>query len=129
MDITTILFYVFSGILLVSSFRVITARSTVHELSIRTNAGEELHFSMRDAHVEVREGHDVSVLASPSRAGAQSEGLWSLERDGWKARTQTRLEMQPDGEAFTVIAELNAFEGEEPFFARRWERRIPRKLL
>jgi NADH-quinone oxidoreductase subunit J len=30
MDITTILFYVFSGILLVSSFRVITARSTVH---------------------------------------------------------------------------------------------------
>lgn len=30
MDITTILFYVFSGILLVSSFRVITARNTVH---------------------------------------------------------------------------------------------------
>jgi NADH-quinone oxidoreductase subunit J len=30
MDTTTILFYVFSGILLVSSFRVITARSTVH---------------------------------------------------------------------------------------------------
>ncbi|MFN3861076.1 MAG: NADH-quinone oxidoreductase subunit J [Roseateles sp.] len=30
MDTTTILFYVFSSILLVSSFRVITARSTVH---------------------------------------------------------------------------------------------------
>ncbi|PTT77073.1 NADH-quinone oxidoreductase subunit J [Pelomonas sp. HMWF004] len=30
MDTTTLLFYVFSGILLVSSFRVITARSTVH---------------------------------------------------------------------------------------------------
>ena len=30
MDITTILFYVFSGILLVSSFRVITARNPVH---------------------------------------------------------------------------------------------------
>ncbi|HXV25058.1 MAG TPA: CocE/NonD family hydrolase [Alphaproteobacteria bacterium] len=93
-----------------------------------------VHREFRLPHIDLgvrRQGDEQFLIHAedPSRAGAQSEGLWSLERDGWKARTQTRLEMQPDGEAFTVIAELNAFEGEEPFFARRWERRIPRKLL
>jgi hypothetical protein len=39
-----------------------------------------LHFTMRNAQVEVREGHDVSVLASPSRAVGRvvnrSTGYW-----------------------------------------------------
>jgi hypothetical protein len=37
--------------------------------------------------------------------------------------------MSADAEAFTVAAELDAFEGDEPIVTRRWERRIPRKLL
>ena len=62
-------------------------------------------------------------------AGAESSGEWSLERGAWRVRTETRLRMSADAEAFTVAAELDAFEGDEPIVTRRWERRIPRKLL
>jgi putative CocE/NonD family hydrolase len=93
-----------------------------------------VHREFRLPHINLgvrRQGDEQFQIHSkdPMCAGAQSEGIWSLEREGWTVRTETRLDMQADGEAFTVTAELDAFEGEEPFFTRRWERRIPRKLL
>ena len=93
-----------------------------------------VHREFRLPHINLgvrRQGDEQFQIHSkdPMCAGAQSEGIWSLEREGWTVRTETRLGMQADGEAFTVTAELDAFEGEEPFFTRRWERRIPRKLL
>jgi uncharacterized protein len=93
-----------------------------------------MHREFRLPHIDLRvrrQGDERFLIHAedPLLAGAESSGEWSLERGAWRVRTETRLRMSADAEAFTVAAELDAFEGDEPIVTRRWERRIPRKLL
>jgi hypothetical protein len=49
-----------------------------------------------------------------------------FHRDDWRIRTRTRTLLRSDAQAFYVVAELDAWEGEDRVFSRNWQQRIPR---
>ncbi len=64
-------------------------------------------------------------------ASVRGEAEWAAEmrRGDWAIRTTTRTALTADSEAFYIDAELVAYEGEKEVFRRKWERRIPRRLV
>lgn len=50
-----------------------------------------------------------------------------LARGSWGVETRTRLTATRD--TFELVATLEAFEGDTPVHAQRWERSIPRDLV
>ena len=62
-----------------------------------------------------------------ARAEVRHETL--LRRDGWEVKVETRTELTSDAEEFFLRAELRAWEGAELGFERKWDERIPRRLV
>jgi hypothetical protein len=62
---------------------------------------------------------------------ARAEVAWTvrLVRGDWRVETRTRTELTATRDTFEVVATLEAFEGETPVHAERWERSIPRDLV
>ncbi len=62
---------------------------------------------------------------------ARAEVTWTvrLARGDWRVETRTRTELTATRDAFVVVATLEAFEGDAPVHAQRWERSIPRDLV
>jgi hypothetical protein len=62
---------------------------------------------------------------------AQTEFTQSavLRRDGWSVRVDCRTRLTASAQAFQFTGDLEAFENDTPFAARRWTVSIPRKLL
>jgi uncharacterized protein len=52
-----------------------------------------------------------------------------LRRDGWSVRVDCRTRLTATAQAFQFTGDLEAFENDAPFAARRWTLSIPRKLL
>ena len=61
----------------------------------------------------------------------RGEAIWerSLERGEWKIRTRTRTVLTCTREHFHVVAELDAYEGEQRVFCESWDAWIPRDLV
>jgi hypothetical protein len=62
----------------------------------------------------------------PLSASAEVLHDTSARRGDWSVRVRTRMELTSTADEFLLTAEVNAEEGERPFFQRRFERRIPR---
>lgn len=62
---------------------------------------------------------------------AQTEMAQStvLRRDGWSIRIDCRTRLTATAEAFQFSADIDAFEGGEPFASRHWVMAIPRDCL
>ncbi|MGH6898649.1 MAG: CocE/NonD family hydrolase [Geminicoccaceae bacterium] len=53
----------------------------------------------------------------------------TMRRKDWAVRIESRTRLIATREAFQFSADLEAFEGDEPFGQRRWQLTIPRQLV
>jgi hypothetical protein len=67
--------------------------------------------------------------ADPERAQAEVFQKTWFRRGAWMTRIETRTRFFSSAEDFVLEAELAAYEGDEPFFSRAWNRRVKRNLL
>ncbi len=83
-----------------------------------SDTGDEVVWDDRDL-LTITEGRPLS-------ATVRCERRFDVGRDDWHARIQTVSTMTADANAFRVVDELEAFEGDERVFTRRWDRTFPR---
>ncbi len=78
-----------------------------------------------------REGGETYELVAgqPLSARSVAWGEWSMERGDWQPRTKSSVTITATAKTFEVEAELNAFEGDQPFADRHFSRSIRRKLV
>jgi len=75
-----------------------------------------------DRHFTIEETNPLSAAFEIRQATLFRRGPWSV-------RVDTRARMTSTKEAFRIVAELKASEGNEVVFSRQWDRKIPRKLV
>ena len=75
---------------------------------------EETYFSVADDFDSIR---------------AEVRATRGLRRDGWNPRIAMRTELTSSRTHFRLIAELDAYEGDQRVFSRNWDRRIPRRRV
>src|ERR1043166_5920268 len=66
---------------------------------------------------------------NPLSAEAEVVQKTLFRRGTWRTRVETRTRLTSTEDQFLLQAEIKAHEGEQEFFARRWERRVKRDLL
>jgi hypothetical protein len=64
----------------------------------------------------------------PGHAFVDASATYELRFPEATVRTSSRLRIESDAEAYRVQVEIDAGEGGEVRWSRRWERRIPRNL-
>jgi hypothetical protein len=64
----------------------------------------------------------------PGRAFVDAGATYELAFPEATVRTESRLRIDSDAEAYDVTIEIDAREGGEPFWSGRWHRRIARDL-
>jgi putative CocE/NonD family hydrolase len=62
---------------------------------------------------------------------ASMEGHWTqtLSREGWAVRTEARARLTADRENFHLQGRLEAYDGDELFHEKTWEKTIKRRFL
>jgi predicted acyl esterase len=77
--------------------------------------------------VDAQGGERLS-LRHDDPLSARAETSWTVlhERGSWRVRTESRMTLGADREAFHFGASVIAYEGEQEVFRRVWDRRIPR---
>jgi hypothetical protein len=65
----------------------------------------------------------------PGSAKAEVIQKTCFRRGSWNIRVETRISFSSSPDDFMLEAELTAYEGDEQFFSRTWERRVKRELL
>ena len=65
----------------------------------------------------------------PLSATAEVVQKTLFRRGAWMTRVETRTRLTATEDHFLLWAEVKAYEDEESFFARTWERRVKRDLL
>jgi hypothetical protein len=84
--------------------------------------------------IDLEIGHTMLKRFRISEAdpdGAQAEVIlktW-FRRDPWKTRIETHTRFSSTADDFVLQGELAAYEGDEIFFTRAWNRRVKRRLL
>ena len=70
-------------------------------------------------------------IAADDPLSARLETHWSetLERGGWRVRTETHTVMWADGESFHIRAELEAYENGERVYRKTWETSVSRDCV
>jgi putative CocE/NonD family hydrolase len=64
----------------------------------------------------------------PGRAFVDSGASYELRFPEATVRTESRMRIDSDAESYRVRVEVEAGEGDQTTWSRRWERRIPRRL-
>jgi hypothetical protein len=64
----------------------------------------------------------------PGRAFVDSRATYVLRYPEATVRTESRMRIDSDADAYHVRIEIDVSEGDEPRWSRRWERRIVRNL-
>jgi putative CocE/NonD family hydrolase len=85
-----------------------------------------------EADLEVFEsGVDTYSIVEGNPLSAQVRCDWTigLARGDWRVRVVTSSVMTSDAESFLLTDSLDAYEGEERVFAKRWSERIPRDCV
>ncbi|HXV61039.1 MAG TPA: CocE/NonD family hydrolase [Vicinamibacteria bacterium] len=82
----------------------------------------------------VEHGHSIIerfriVDGDPLSAAAEVSHHAVLRREDWNIRVETRHRLTSDERHFFVEAEIEALEDERQMFARKWKRKIQRKLV
>lgn len=62
----------------------------------------------------------------PEKAASEAHRLAGFEREGWSARVESRSRVTFAGDAYRFEAMLEAFDGEERIFERKWDETVPR---
>ncbi|MEQ8698123.1 MAG: hypothetical protein RLT05_16410, partial [Bauldia litoralis] len=83
--------------------------------------GLDLGYTMMKRY-RIREGDPLSAETEFNQRAL-------FRRDGWEVRIEMRARLAAESDAFRFSADLEAFEGGEPFAKRDWNLRIPRRLL
>ena len=65
----------------------------------------------------------------PLSAAAEVAQKTLFRRCAWNSRVEMRTRMTSTEDHFLLEAELKAYDNEEEFFARNWQRRVKRDLL
>ncbi len=73
-------------------------------------------------------GRETYTIKADDPLSARMETHWTetLEREGWRVRTETRSVMWADAENFHIRAELDAYENGERVYHKTWETSVPR---
>ncbi len=69
------------------------------------------------------------VEGDPLSAQVRCDWTIGLARADWRVRIETSSLMTSDAESFLLTDSLDAYEGEERVFAKRWSKRIPRDCV
>ncbi len=65
----------------------------------------------------------------PLSASIEMRRSDTIVRDGWRVRIDSTTTMSCTRDSFLLHATLDAWEGDEPVFSKRWDRTIPRDLV
>jgi uncharacterized protein len=65
----------------------------------------------------------------PLSAVADLRRTWTMSRDAWQIRIETRMRLSCTRDVFLLQASLRAWEGANEVCHREWDRSIPRDLL
>jgi diphthamide biosynthesis methyltransferase len=73
-------------------------------------------------------GEDVHTIreGDPLAATTETRRTVAYERDGWSVRIATSMRLTATATAFRLVADLDAYEGDERVFHRSWDVAIPR---
>ena len=98
----------------------------------RNESGEVRVYRLDAIGLEI--GHGITerfTIKDGDPNSAHAEVLHSTvsRRDGWSVRVETRTCLTSTDSEYRLEASLDAYEGEERVFARRWDRRVPRDLM
>jgi hypothetical protein len=79
-------------------------------------------------------GHGITerfTIADDDPNSARAEILHSTVtgRDGWSVRVETRACLTSTDFEYRLEASLDAYEGDDRVFTRRWDRRVQRDLM
>jgi len=112
------------------------ARTLSHDL-----ATGEVTVTMRDDEGLVRlDGIDLVIGSSRHHEfrvrdgdplSTRMETRWTkdMRRGDWRIHTATRIVMTSTAHAFRLVAELDAYEGDQRVYSRNWDQSIPRDLV
>ena len=68
-----------------------------------------------------------SIQADDPLSAEQAIDLHTtMGREGWRIRTRATTVIRCTADAFLLEAQLQAWDGDEPIFERRWDHRVPR---
>ncbi len=65
----------------------------------------------------------------PSTAMIEQECMFATGRGDWRPRVESVARVTMTKNDFMLSGEMNAFNGEEKIFTRKWDRKIPRNLV
>jgi len=98
-----------------------------HTLHVVDDSGIE-HISDADIEYERKTEEWYSSVADDFESiSAEVRSVRGLRRGAWRPRVLTRTRLTCTEGHFRLIAELDAFEGEQRICSRNWDRRIPRR--
>ncbi|MDH3689111.1 MAG: CocE/NonD family hydrolase [Gammaproteobacteria bacterium] len=89
-------------------------------------------FRIDETKLEVdAKGEEIHYITENDPLSAAGEAHWRFEhrRGDWQIAVEATTRLTATDEHFTVTAELEAFEGEQPFYERSLNCKIPRRLL
>ncbi len=89
-----------------------------------------LHFPEHGLTVDAH-GTERLTIRRGAPLSARCDTSWTTvhERGDWRARTETRMTLTGDVEAFRLVAEAEAYVGDHLIYRRDWDERIPRDGL
>jgi hypothetical protein len=89
---------------------------------VRLDAIDLVIGSSRVHEYSVRDGDPLST---------RMETRWTkdMRRGDWRIHTATRIVMTSTAESFRLVAELDAYEGDQRVYSRNWDQSIPRDLV
>jgi hypothetical protein len=90
-------------------------RSTIDAIGVTTELRKQMTYRIRDD--------------DPTSARMAIEQSFLHAHSEWRTRIETRTVLACTGDTFIVEADLQAFDGDQRFFARSWTRSIPRDLV
>jgi hypothetical protein len=65
----------------------------------------------------------------PTAERTEMKRKFTLSRGSWNVRIETLVEVTCDAASFLLVAQLEAFEGEERIFSKDWRELIPRDMM
>jgi putative CocE/NonD family hydrolase len=102
--------------------RTLTVRSEFPYRRSRLNeTGTELYSSWRES-FSIRED-------DPTSASIEFHRMYGMYRPDWDHRIEAVLKLTMTRDTFFLDGDLRTFESGKPFWSRRWQRPIPRRLV
>ena len=96
---------------------------------IHEDTGRHEHPETGLATRQVREEEWSIIEGDPLSMSGEANWICDMVRDGWHVRTVSGARMTCTADSWVISAEVKAFDGEEQFFEKMFEKVVPRDMM